>query len=128
MRISDWSSDVCSSDLVVLGNHEQYMLRANPSRANAEHLHALNAMGGYRHAFAADTMIGEWLRQPPVALKLGSVLFVHGGVSPPVARTGLTLEQTNAAMPDYWHDNAPHPHSPKSEQRRVGEEGGRKCH
>src|SRR3546814_715270 len=37
---------------VVLGNHEQYTLRANPSRANAEHLHALNAMGGYRHAFA----------------------------------------------------------------------------
>src|SRR3546814_619172 len=97
---------------VVLGNHEQYMLRANPSRANADHLHALNAMGGYRHAFAADTMIGEWLRQQPVALKLGSVLFVHGGISPQVARTGLTVDQLNAAMQDYWNDNAPHPPSP----------------
>src|SRR3546814_11275299 len=69
-------------------------------------------MGGYRHAFAADTMIGEWLRQQPVALKLGSVLFVHGGISPQVARTGLTVDQLNAAMQDYWNDNAPHPPSP----------------
>src|SRR3546814_11525880 len=57
-------------------------------------------------------MIGEWLRQQPVALKLGSVLFVHGGVSPQVARTGLTVDQLNAAMQDYWNDNAPHPPSP----------------
>lgn len=97
---------------VLLGNHEQYMLRTNPSRANAEHLHALNAMGGYRHAFAADTMIGDWLRQQPVALKLGRVLFVHGGVSPQVTRTGLGVEQLNAAMQDYWNDGSAHPPSP----------------
>src|SRR3546814_12117978 len=54
----------------------------------------------------------EWLRQQPVALKLGSVLFVHGGISPQVARTGLTVDQLNAAMQDYWNDNAPHPPSP----------------
>src|SRR3546814_11662692 len=69
-------------------------------------------MGGYRHAFAADTMIGEWLRQQPVALKLGSILFVHGGISPRVARTGLAVGQLNAAMQDYWNDTAPHPPSP----------------
>lgn len=97
---------------VVLGNHEQYMLRTNPSRANADHLHALNAMGGYRDAFAAGTMIGDWLRQQPVALKLGPVLFVHGGVSPQVTRTGLSVEQLNAAMQDYWNEDAPHPPSP----------------
>src|SRR5690606_4603728 len=95
-----------------LGNHEQYMLRTNPSRANADHLHALNAMGGYRDAFAADTMIGEWLRRQPVALKLGSVVFVHGGISPQVARTGMTVEQLNAAMEDYWNADGPHPRSP----------------
>ena len=97
---------------VLLGNHEQYMLRTNPSRANADHLHALNAMGGYRDAFAADTMIGEWLRRQPVALKLGSVVFVHGGISPQVARTGLTVDQLNAAMEDYWNAAGPHPRSP----------------
>src|SRR5690606_24384179 len=97
---------------VLLGNHEQYMLRTNPSRANADHLHALNAMGGYPHAFTADTMIGQWLRRQPVALKLGRVVFVHGGISPQVARTGLSVTQLNAAMEDYWNAAGPHPPSP----------------
>jgi len=88
------------------------MLRTNPSRANADHLHALNAMGGYRHAFTADTMIGDWLRKQPVALKLGTVMFVHGGISPQVARTGLTVAQLNAAMQDYWNQAGTHPSSP----------------
>src|SRR3546814_16688011 len=57
-------------------------------------------------------MIGEWLRQQPVTLKLGSVLFVHGGISPRVARTGLDVGQLNAAMQDYWNDTDPHPPSP----------------
>src|SRR3546814_6904146 len=57
-------------------------------------------------------MIGEWLRQQPVTLKLGSVLFVHGGISPRVARTGLDVGQLHAAMQDYWNDTDPHPTSP----------------
>src|SRR3546814_20239884 len=28
MRISDWSSDVCSSDLLLIGNHEECFLAA----------------------------------------------------------------------------------------------------
>ena len=87
---------------VMLGNHEQYLLRTDPTRAHPGHLHALNMMGGYRQAFAADTVIGRWLRRQPVALKLGSVLFVHGGVSPAVVRSGLSVEQLNAAMRAYW--------------------------
>ncbi|MGQ4660847.1 metallophosphoesterase [Lysobacter sp. F6437] len=87
---------------VLLGNHEQYLLRTNPTRAHPDHLHALNMMGGYRQAFADDTVIGHWLRRQPVALKLGSVLFVHGGVGPAVVRSGLSVEQLNAAMRAYW--------------------------
>ena len=88
---------------VLIGNHEQYMLRTNPSRASHDHLHALNAMGGYQSAFADDTVIGHWLRQQPVMLKLGDVLFVHAGVSREVAGSGLSIAQVNAAMHDYWN-------------------------
>lgn len=98
---------------VLLGNHEQYMLRTNPSRASHDHLHALNAMGGYQASFAGDTVIGQWLRKQPVILRLGDVLFVHAGVSPDVARSGLSIAQLNAAMRDYWRSpasaNAPSP-------------------
>lgn len=96
---------------VVLGNHEQYMLRTNPTRAHPDHLAALNAMGGYRTAFAADTVIGEWLRRQPAALKLGDVLFVHAGISAATAATGLSVGQLNAAMHDYWNTPGDHPTS-----------------
>lgn len=93
---------------VVLGNHEQYVLRSNISRAHPEHLYALNAMGGYAAAFAEDTVIGGWLRRQPVALKLGDVLFVHGGISPEVARSGLDVPALNAASADYWASTPGH--------------------
>jgi hypothetical protein len=87
---------------VLLGNHEQYMLRTNPSKANPEHLLAMNRMGGYREAFSGDTVIGAWLRRQPVLVKLGPVLFAHAGISPQVASSGLAIAQLNAAMADYW--------------------------
>src|SRR5690606_16071102 len=96
---------------VLLGNHDQYMLRTNPSRANPEHIQALNRMGGYQGAFAADTVIGHWLRQQPVVLKLGSVLFAHAGISPAVADTGLSIAEMNDSMKAYWSMPAPVPNS-----------------
>ncbi|HEX7046670.1 MAG TPA: metallophosphoesterase [Gammaproteobacteria bacterium] len=96
---------------VVLGNHDQYMLRTNPSKANRDHIYALNMMGGYQQAFADETVIGHWLRQQPVLLKLGSVLFAHGGVSPDVVRSGLSVEEINSAMKAYWN-------TPREKQQR----------
>jgi len=87
---------------VLLGNHEQYLLRGNVSRANPEHLYALRAMGGQAGAFAADTVIGAWLREQPVVLRLGDVLFVHGGVGPEAVASGLSADRLNDAMRAYW--------------------------
>lgn len=87
---------------VLLGNHEQYMLRGNVSRANREHLYALEQMGGAQQAFAADTVLGHWLRQQPVILQAGRVLVTHGGISPAVAATGLSVTQLNDAQRRYW--------------------------
>ena len=91
---------------MVLGNHDQYLLRTNPTRAHPGHLYALNAMGGYAQAFSADTVIGAWLRRQPVVVKLGDVLFVHAGISPDVASAGLSARAINDAMARYW-DTAP---------------------
>lgn len=95
---------------VLLGNHEQYMLRGNMSRANREHIHTLERMGGFASAFGADTVIGAWLQQQPVVLKAGKVLVTHGGISPAVAASGLTLDQLNDAQRRYWQGGrAPSP-------------------
>jgi hypothetical protein len=87
---------------VLLGNHEQYLLRGNISRAHPEYRYALQQLGGYTQAFAGDSVLGEWLRRQPVALKLGPVLFTHAGISPQVADAGLSVEAMNQAMHDYW--------------------------
>ncbi len=91
---------------VLLGNHEQYLLRGNTAKAHPEHVYALQLMGGTASAFGADTVIGAWLRELPVVIKAGRVLIAHGGVSAAVARQGLTVEQINTAMRRYWRAQA----------------------
>lgn len=92
---------------VLLGNHEQYLLRGNISRAHPEYRYALQQLGGYAQAFAGDSVLGEWLRGLPVALQLGPVLFTHAGISPALADAGIPLDAMNAAMRDYWRNGAP---------------------
>lgn len=98
---------------VLLGNHEQYMLRANASRGHPEYRYALQQLDGYQGSYAADTVLGVWLRAQPVALKLGKVLFVHGGISPQVADAGLSVADLNRTMRAYWPMAAKEvPHTP----------------
>jgi len=91
---------------VLLGNHEQYMLLGNTSRAHREHIYTMVRMGGERQVFGADTVLGAWLRAQPVALRAGDVLFTHAGISPEVAAKGATLKQMNIAMNKYWRGMA----------------------
>ncbi|MCD2519633.1 metallophosphoesterase [Massilia sp. G4R7] len=92
---------------IVLGNHEQYLLRGNGSRANRDHLHALSRMGGQAAAFGPDTVIGQWLRLQPVIIKSGKTVITHGGVSPLVADAGFTVNNLNSAMRRYWSGDMP---------------------
>lgn len=87
---------------MLLGNHEQYILRGNTTRAHFDHLYALDQLGGPAQAFASDTVIGAWLRAQPVILQMGRVLFTHGGISKATADSGLTVQQLNEAMRGYW--------------------------
>ena len=91
---------------LVLGNHEQYMLQGNLSRAHREHIYALEQLGGQVAAFSPDTILGHWLRQQPVVIRAGDILVTHAGISPQVAASGLSLSQLNAAMRRYWRGEA----------------------
>ncbi len=92
---------------ILLGNHEQYLLRGNTSRANRDHLHALTRMGGQAGAFTPGTLIGHWLRQQHVIIKSGKTVITHGGVSPTVAVSGLTVSNLNSARRRYWSGDMP---------------------
>lgn len=92
---------------LLLGNHEQYLLRGNTSRANRDHLHALERMGGQSAAFGPDTLIGRWLRLQPVIIKTGRIVIAHGGVNPLIADAGFTVNNLNSAMRRYWLGDMP---------------------
>ena len=61
-------------------------VRAGTEREQAEKM----PLGFFemRLAFGRDGEYGRWLRQLPVAIKIGGLLFVHGGISPAVAPLG----------------------------------------
>src|SRR3546814_3496258 len=54
MRISDWSSDVCSSDLAMTRNGQRLLMLIDDEPAQRRLVSALAARGGWRSVFAAD--------------------------------------------------------------------------
>lgn len=66
----------------------------------------------YLHAFGPDGTYGRFLRRLPVAIRIGPLLFAHGGLSPGLADHGLEtlheeLEALWADAPDREHDLPP---------------------
>jgi hypothetical protein len=47
----------------------------------------------YVDAIGPDGAYGKWLRKRPVAVMIGDILFIHGGIGPAVA--GLSVEEIN---------------------------------
>lgn len=81
--------------LLLHGNHEQYVMRGLVDRVETEHFWAIEQLMPYEQSFAADTVLGGWLRQQPIIARMGNYLFTHGGVSPQVLASGLTVAQLN---------------------------------
>ena len=52
----------------------------------------------YREAFSADGAYRKWLRHHATAVKIGGVLFVHGGIDTNLASS--SLEQLNSQVLD----------------------------
>lgn len=81
--------------LLLHGNHEQYVMRGLVDRVETEHFWAIEQLMPYEQTFAANTVLGSWLRQQPIIASIGGYLFSHGGVSPQVLASGLNLQQLN---------------------------------
>jgi hypothetical protein len=101
-RLADQASAAGGAVHLVHGNHEQYILRGNYSRAHIEHVYALKRMGGVKPSFSEDTVIGDWLRQQPVALQMGDTIFVHGGIDAAQLTGETTIQSLNRTSREYW--------------------------
>jgi hypothetical protein len=81
---------------VLLGNHETMLMRGDERYLNPVDCSSWAGVeGGMRTLFGPRSEIGRWLRTRPAMLRLGDVLFVHGGVSPALLGQGPTIESVN---------------------------------
>jgi len=82
----------------VLGNHELLALAGRFAAAPQRLFASRDAFfdGDSRRVFAADTVLGQWLRAHNVVERIGDTLVVHGGVSEVFLREDLDIDEANA--------------------------------
>jgi hypothetical protein len=67
---------------------------------NARYADSARVLGQARYAdlFAANTLLGQWLRTRPALVKVNENLCLHAGVSRALLDSRLTLAEINAAV------------------------------
>ncbi|MFN8301874.1 MAG: metallophosphoesterase [Saprospiraceae bacterium] len=80
----------------ILGNHEVLNLQGDTRYVRNKYLENARLIGeDYSRWYAADTELGRWLRTKNSVERIGDQVFCHGGISPELARTGLSLGDIN---------------------------------
>ena len=81
------------------GNHEQLVLLGYDVYAAPKYQRNFERLGlGIPELFATNTVLGSWISGKNAIIKIGDLLFVHGGVSPSILKYGMTLGQMNAEI------------------------------
>lgn len=80
----------------ILGNHEILNLQANVEYVRHKYLANAQLIGEpYKLWFDNNSELGRWLRTKNAVEKIGDYVFCHGGISPELARTKLSLSDIN---------------------------------
>lgn len=82
---------------VLLGNHEAMVLQGDLRYLDPKYrrLQAGPLPQPLPLLFGPDSELGRWLRARPALVRLGPLLFVHGGLSPELVRRGYGLAEVN---------------------------------
>ena len=81
---------------VILGNHEAMILNGDLRYLNPKYTAVAELLGKSIPAlYGPDTEQGRWLRSLNVMVRLGDILFAHGGPSPALAAQAPELQALN---------------------------------
>src|SRR3546814_12540603 len=94
MRISDWSSDVCSSDLIVAERHNGIVV------ATQGDLRAVRLIGGHRQPHGGIDHRARGCLEPQALLGIGVELAEMGGSNAELGRPVLVRGAVVAQMQD----------------------------
>lgn len=80
----------------ILGNHETLNLEGNTQYVRKKYLeNAALINEEYKYWYDNNSELGRWLRTKNAVEKIGTYVFCHGGISPELASTGMSLSEIN---------------------------------
>jgi len=85
------------------GNHEEMNLRGDTRYVDEKYFQVAQAFKQkYVALYGANTELGRWLRSKNVIERIGKTLFTHGGLSPQIASSHLSLKEINKIARDNY--------------------------
>lgn len=78
------------------GNHDGMVLKGDLRYITGKYKKMQDTLGmPYQNFFSKDSYLGSWLRGKEAVKIIGKNLFVHGGISPEFAQSGISLSVAN---------------------------------
>lgn len=85
------------------GNHETMVLRGDLRYVHPRYLQVARQLDTQLPAlFGTDTVLGQWLRQLPLFIRINDTLFVHGGLSPELSTRSQSPAQLLNSFGQSW--------------------------
>jgi len=108
----------------ILGNHEMMIMRNENNYINDKYYYLTKkAKVSYSSLFNKKTILGKWLRSRNTIIKINDHIFVHAGISPDLAFTGLSINEINNMVRSYINHPERHPYNRETEALLLGYSG-----
>lgn len=86
----------------ILGNHEIMNMQGYTDYVRRKYFANAELIGeDYKYWFDRQSELGRWLRTKNAVEKIGDYVFCHGGFSPELASTGLSIAEINRLSREY---------------------------
>jgi len=108
----------------ILGNHEVMNLTGNNTYIADKYYFLTKKLNvSYSWLFNKHTVLGEWLRTRNTILKIDNRLFVHAGISPRMAFSGMDIDDVNTKVRTLVNHPDRHPYGEDIEELLLGYNG-----
>lgn len=106
------------------GNHETMVLRGDLRYVHPKYLQLAKQLDTPLPAlYGPDTVLGQWLRQLPLFVRINDTLFVHGGLSPEMANRAENQQQLLQGFQQSWGLSKPQLQHHELQQLLQGSDG-----
>lgn len=108
----------------VLGNHEIMEMTGNTSYLADKYKYLTGRTNTrYSWLFNKKTVLGKWMRTRNTVIRINDILFVHAGISPKLAASGLTIREINDMVRFLISHPGRHPFGWETEHLLLGSMG-----